>query len=379
MLKIIFIGISGYEYPHTRVRCYHFAEQLNKYNFIDAKVLSFRDHLGSHLSEVEMWSLRDRQKSVLCAKALPKLLFRPKTVFYIQKLHYHSAIPYLLSRMGFNRFIFDYDDYDVDLTVSFNHPPLNRFFFKSADHLEMTQNIIRDAAGCVGASKYLTSFLREYNENVAYISTGVKPEQFQFVDRTQAKRPVTFLWNGVVWGDEVFESLMLALRAFKEISTSEKNIRFKVVGAGQMMDRVDSALDHELKEIKNKVDRVGWVSPGEMPKILAESDVGLLPFHQDTQWIRSKSPTKLFEYMATGLPVVASKVGEVQHVIQPDETGLLTPDYNAFREGMRRLAQDKKLRLQLGENARESVVNRFSIPVLAERLCHFVTRVVSKP
>ena len=107
--QVVFIGLSGYDYPHTRVRCYNFARQLALYDDFSTRVISFRDHL-SNLSEVEVYEARDRQKITMMLKALPKIFPRANTLFYIQKAHYNAALPYLLYRLGFNNFVFDYDD-----------------------------------------------------------------------------------------------------------------------------------------------------------------------------------------------------------------------------------------------------------------------------
>ncbi|HXK92871.1 MAG TPA: hypothetical protein PKV38_04230, partial [bacterium] len=61
-MRILFIGHNGYGYPHTRVRCYHFARVLATMPDIETAVLSFRDDLAPHKSEAAMYeNLRDRE------------------------------------------------------------------------------------------------------------------------------------------------------------------------------------------------------------------------------------------------------------------------------------------------------------------------------
>jgi glycosyltransferase involved in cell wall biosynthesis len=74
------------------------------------------------------------------------------------------------------------------------------------------------------------------------------------------------------------------------------------------------------------------------------------------------SPTKLFEYMAAGKAIVASRVGQIQEVVRHEETGLLVEpgDAAALRDALLRLAKNSQLRVRLGESAREEVLARYS-------------------
>lgn len=372
---IVFVGLSGYDYPHTRVRCYNFAEQLNRYPGFSAHVLSYRDHL-SRFSEVQVYEARDRYKLLMTARALPRLFPRFNTVFYIQKAHYNAALPYLLARLGFNRYIFDYDDYDVDLNVTFNSMKLRRLFFGSDNHETITHNLARHALGCVAASRNLYEFIRGINPRVEYVSTGVKPDLFECTDRSGRSGPVRFLWTGIIWGEEIYQGVMQAFRGLREVLGNGINARLELVGTGQMWDRMLDTLKSDFADLIDRVDVTGWVHPDRMPAILAGADVGLLPFPWDSVWIRSKSPTKLFEYMASGLPVIASAIGEVNHVIENGISGVLADGEIKYHAAMMEAASDPDLRQRLGLAARRRVERNFSIPVLVDRLARFLEMLV---
>jgi glycosyltransferase involved in cell wall biosynthesis len=368
---VIFIGLSGYDYPHTRVRCYNFAEQLNRYPGISTRVISFRDHLSS-FSEVEVYQARDRHKLLMIARALPRIFPRLNTWFYIQKAHYNSALPFLLARLGFNKFIFDYDDYDVELNVTFNSMWLRRLFYGSDDHETITQRLVSRATGCIAASRSLYEYVGQFNPRVEYISTGVKPELFQCVDRSDRTGSVRFLWNGIVWGEEIYQGIMRVFNGLRAVRQTGLDARLQIVGTGQMWDRMIDTLDTQYSDLLDSIDATGWVSPDRMPDILAGADIGLLPFSMDNQWIRSKSPTKLFEYMASGIPVIADAIGEVTHVIQDGQSGILATSQQSFNDAMIGLADNRDLRLLLGAAARKRVETHYSIPVLVDRLARFL-------
>lgn len=368
---IVFIGLSGYEYPHTRVRCYNFAEQLSQYGNFRTSVISFRDHL-SNLSEVEVYEARDRQKLKMMLKGLPGMFPRRNTYFYIQKAHYNSALPYLLARLGFMNYFFDYDDYDVDLNVTFNKLSLRRLFYGAEKHEVITRNLAQNALGCVAASRSLYEFVQSINPRVEYVSTGVKIDQFNCIDRSVHQGPVRFIWTGLIWGEEILSSVIRAFKGLRAVREAGLDARMEVIGAGQMWDQMESTLGSDFSDIRSSVELTGWVHPDEMPGKLAAADVGLLPFSQDTMWVRSKSPTKLFEYMATGLPVVADAIGEVCHVIENEVSGYLADDQQAFSQYMVALAGDAELRQRIGQAARQRIETNFSIPVLVDRLARFL-------
>jgi glycosyltransferase involved in cell wall biosynthesis len=74
------------------------------------------------------------------------------------------------------------------------------------------------------------------------------------------------------------------------------------------------------------------------------------------------SPTKLFEYMAMGKGIVASRLGQIGDVLVDEETALLVEpgDPNQLAEAIVRLANSKELSQRLGGNARRVAVEKFT-------------------
>src|SRR5207245_10512806 len=82
------------------------------------------------------------------------------------------------------------------------------------------------------------------------------------------------------------------------------------------------------------------------------------------------SPLKVFEYMAAGLPVVASRIGQLAGVIQHEVTGLLCPagDPIALAAALARLQKDRRLRVRLGQAARNYVLQEYTWDRIARRI-----------
>lgn len=362
--RIVFIGLNGYSYPHTRVRCYHFAKELAKFG-ITTHVLSYRDDLSPHFSEVDMYSLNGRQKIALNLRAFLYLRRYKDAIFYLQKVHYHAMAPLLYARVKGNPYIFDYDDYDVGLGVFFGRAYLNRIFFGGTTDEEITRNTAKNAAACIAASHLLVDYLKQYNSKVFYIPTGVDTKLFCVSNRIQ-NNSIKFVWTGVIWGQEIYDNVVFVLDCFAQVYQRHKGIELQIIGAGQRMPEIKKIIQEQYNYIPVKV--INWVPYHRMPEYLNNVHIGLFPLTQNTLWTQSKSPTKVFEYMAMELPVVASMTGEVTHLITDGMNGFLAKDKEEFIAKMELLIENSDLRIKIGQNARDEVVKNYSLEILGERL-----------
>jgi len=82
------------------------------------------------------------------------------------------------------------------------------------------------------------------------------------------------------------------------------------------------------------------------------------------------SPTKLFEYMAMGRPIVASAVGQIAQVLRDGDSALLVPpdDPAALSAAILRVVDDPCLRQRLGAAARLDAERHFTWQQHAARL-----------
>ena len=82
------------------------------------------------------------------------------------------------------------------------------------------------------------------------------------------------------------------------------------------------------------------------------------------------SPIKLFEYMAMGKAIVASRLGQIAEVLRDGQDALLVPqgDEKALAEAILRLANDPDLRVKLGHAARQKVVEQYTWKKNVERV-----------
>lgn len=116
-----------------------------------------------------------------------------------------------------------------------------------------------------------------------------------------------------------------------------------------------------------RVEELDWSEASEVT-LINSFDVGVMPLHDDA-WARGKCAFKLIQYMACGVPVVASPVGANVDVVQED-CGLLATTSDDWLTALRALRDQPDLRADMGGAARQRVEQHYSLqhnlPVLAE-------------
>jgi glycosyltransferase involved in cell wall biosynthesis len=157
--------------------------------------------------------------------------------------------------------------------------------------------------------------------------------------------------------------------ALQRVVDARPRVCWLLVGDGPLRRLVDDAIrQHALGE---SVILPGLVPHAEMPAYLSACDVLVSPHGRQADGGEFfGSPTKLFEYMAAGRPIVASAVGQIAEVLENDATALLVDpdDAEALSNAIVRLVDDAGLRTRLGQAARQVVVERHTWRMNAERL-----------
>jgi glycosyltransferase involved in cell wall biosynthesis len=102
-----------------------------------------------------------------------------------------------------------------------------------------------------------------------------------------------------------------------------------------------------------------WSERTEVADLL-DMDVGLMPLADD-EWTRGKCGFKAVQYMAAGVPPVASPVGMNRDLVHNEQDGFLAGSDDEWLAALRRLQADAGLRERMGRAAREKVQQRYSL------------------
>lgn len=169
-------------------------------------------------------------------------------------------------------------------------------------------------------------------------------------------------WHGV-------ETL---LAAFTRLLIIVPTARLLLVGDGPLRSEFETAVDRGGTALRNAVRFVGAVPPAEIPAWLHQMDLAVAcPADMDDYYF---SPLKVFEYMAAGVPVVASRVGQLAEVIDDGVNGVLcTPgDATSLAAQLMNLHANPALRRRLAQAGRRRAVQRHTWESVVERIVKFL-------
>ncbi len=167
------------------------------------------------------------------------------------------------------------------------------------------------------------------------------------------------LWHGV----RVLPEIMARVAAARD------DVRWIIVGDGALFDEVRAEI--ERRGFAGLVELTGVVPRERAVELLAACDVCVSPHVHNPDGTRFfGSPTKLFEYMGLGKPIVASDLEQIGEVIEHEHTGLLCPpgDADAAAQAVLRLLGDDALRERVGAAALADAQSRWSWDAHARRI-----------
>jgi glycosyltransferase involved in cell wall biosynthesis len=148
-------------------------------------------------------------------------------------------------------------------------------------------------------------------------------------------------------------------RAFVSLAARIPRLRLLLIGDGEERPVVEQLLAEQIAERRAVL--AGAVAADAVPVHLAACDVLVaahVPNPDGSEFFGS--PTKLFEYMAAGRAIVASRLGQLAEVLDHERTALLVEPGNPddLARAIERLVRDAGLRVGLAEAARKAAVDR---------------------
>jgi glycosyltransferase involved in cell wall biosynthesis len=221
--------------------------------------------------------------------------------------------------------------------------------------------LIEGAAAVCAGNPYLRDHAARHNPATHVLPTVVDTDEYRPA-HPSGGRPLTIGWIG---SPSTWHYVKPVLPLLADLAR-EGRARFLAVGAG-----AGAAADRFAGMTLEP-----WSEATEIAAVQA-MDIGIMPL-PDEPWARGKCGYKLIQYMACGLPVVASPVG-VNAQIVTDATGLLASGLEPWRAALGRLVGDAALRRRMGEAGRARAVEAYSLHAHAPRLIEIMRRAAATP
>ncbi len=215
--------------------------------------------------------------------------------------------------------------------------------------------LIKGAAGVCAGNQYLSDYAARQGATTHLLPTVVDIDQYRPAPYTERRLTIGWIGSPSTWQ---FVRPYLPLLA--DLGR-DRGVRFVAIGAGSAAaaDRFEGMTLEP------------WSEATEIASVQA-MDIGIMPL-PDAPWARGKSGYKLVQYMACGLPVVASPVG-VNCSIVDGSSGFLATDIPEWRAALLRLIDQPELRHMMGEAGRARAVEHYSLQIHAPRLVEIMRR-----
>ena len=348
-------GISAHVFELTR--------QLIKWNHRVIILTSKLKNFGNDRSEGDDFQVKyvqerfdDKSKSIFLPIKVIDYSIRAHLIlkkiikkYSIDLVHYHNLVPESLVTKRIDvPVIFTAHESHLVKSAQKNRKRLN-FYLSHIDHL-------------IAASQDRLEIVRKfcpYAKSAHYISNGVDIERFNFSERKAEIRqeyqvPSKTKIILIVSRLEEVKGVSYFIEAVSQILRSVEDVQVFIVGSGSQASILQNRI-HELK-INEYVDLKGLIENKYLPDFYALADLVVIPSLEEATSITG------LEAMASGKPIIGTKVGGIPDLIDDGENGILVPPKNPkeLANAVITMFKDSNRMIEMGKYSRKKAVEQFS-------------------
>lgn len=336
-MKILFFSYGSEAMASSRTRVYQYIPYLEKericcrvINYISQE--RFNCDINSAGPSLFLRIKNNIFKNLQFLKVL--LCARAYDIVFVQRVLVSTLEQKLLKFMNPN-IIFDFDD------ALYEHPLLKRRF----------ENMIKISRHLIIESNANVDYAKRFNPSISRIVGPIDINRYALKEQKDKSYPVVIGWIGSPSTVKYLELSKDVLKALK--NKYNEKITIKLIGCGKLdwdgapYVPVDWRLDTEVKQLQS-------------------FDIGIMPLRDD-QWCRGKGGYKLLQYMAVGIPCVASPVGINEELVKEGVSGFLVNSYKDWIEKIELLINSRDLRIKMGQAGR-NIVEQYSYEAAVPRL-----------
>ncbi len=360
-MRVLFLTIGPESEPSSRFRVYQYLEPLRRRG-IDARV---RPAVGRAWLELG-YGLRRPPAPVRAGWAAASYGWRTLRrlrdlwdarhfdVVVVQKETLPFGMARLLPRLGL-RVVYDFDD--AVYARPAGRDGLGRGLRAAADAVlrreRALQALLPRCRAVVAGNSVLASYARRHHERVLVLPTVVDTDAYRVAPARRAG-PLAIGWVGAPAGAVYLEPLR---PVFRELAR-QFDVRLVLRGPRAFPG---AGVPVELRGFRPYASRAEEVAD------LAGIDIGIMPLPDDP-FAAGKCAFKAIQYMASGIPVVASPVGANAEVVVDGECGFLARTPEQWRQRLSQLLADPDLRERMGRAGRRRAVEHYSLRAAVPRL-----------
>lgn len=255
--------------------------------------------------------------------------------------------------------IYDFDDSIWLQNVS----AANRKFAFLKD-ANKTPKLIGWASLVFAGNAYLADYARQHNPNVVIMPTTIDTEEYKpAASPLRDDSVITLGWSGSISTIQHFAYALPFLRELK--ARFGDRIRIKVIGDG----------NYRVPELG--IEGLPWRKADELDQ-LRSFDIGIMPLPDD-EWAKGKCGLKGLQYMALEIPTLMSPTGVNADIIQDGQNGFLATAPEEWVDKVSRLIASAELRRSMGQAARQTVLDHYSVQSQQARYLQYFRQLTDKP
>lgn len=276
-----------------------------------------------------------------------QLPFYDITYVFLWGTPFGSSIYEKMVRLLSNRLIYDIDD-----MVFLGHSSDANKMWQALKGREKMITLMKSANHVITCTPKLDEFVKQYNINTTDISSTVDTtNKYIPVNTYKNNHQIILGWSG---SHSTSKYLYLLQDVLKDLA---KTYDYKLLVMGDSSFRIDGV----------NVEAIEWAENIEI-KTLQRFDIGLYPL-PDEEWVYGKSGLKAIQYMALGIPTIATGLGANYRVIKHEQNGFLIKPYHYadWKDKLEKLITSESLRKELGIAARESTIKQYSLETNKEK------------
>lgn len=283
-------------------------------------------------------------------------------IFIFHRVLFTSKIEKLIEeiKMQKKEVIFDTDDliFDTSLFHRTDSYKTMNLLEKKQYEKGVGEEIIDDpyVKICTTTTLYLADKIKERGKRVFISKNKLSNHEVEIAE--------DILKNEKENGDEIikigyFSGTLTHNRDFSTITGAlmkimEKYSQAELYLAGYLDE------DHALNKYRNRIVKIPFVSRDKYYENLSKIDINLAPLVKEDPFSESKSELKFFEPGILKIPTVAVKNQTFSEAITDGVDGFLAASEDEWMEKIGKLIEDKKLRKEMGEKAREKVLQDYT-------------------
>lgn len=249
--------------------------------------------------------------------------------------------------------------YDIDDLIFLGHTSdankKSKFLKGKAKAIYM----MKSANHVITCTPMLDEFVKKYNLNTTDISSTINTDTYISKKDYATKGKLVLGWSG---SHSTSKFLFVLQNALQEL---KNDLDFELLVIGDKDFKMDGV---NLKTLS-------WKAESEV-KDLSAIDIGLYPL-PDEPWVYGKSGLKALQYMALGIPTIATAIGANYRIINDGENGFLVKGDEEWKTNILRLSRDKQLREQIGKQGRKDVENKFSLNANKDKYVNILIKMIS--